>query len=143
MCSIARLCPTLCNSMDCSLPGSFCPWHFPGKNTGAIPPPGDKISKCYFNESSQVKNSVTLVSPSSLHCSLEVKKLDPYLRLRMETASLALGRMSKPAWTHSNNLTAPSTRACCTGVPHTATGSFISGKQNKSVAYRSRHSSRQ
>ena len=26
-------CPTLCNLMDCSLPG-FCPWDSPGKNTG-------------------------------------------------------------------------------------------------------------
>ena len=34
-------CPTLCNRMDCSLPGS-CPWNFPGKNTGVgCPPPGD------------------------------------------------------------------------------------------------------
>ena len=28
-----QLCPTLCDSMDCSLPGS-CPWDSPGKNTG-------------------------------------------------------------------------------------------------------------
>ena len=26
-------CPTLCDPMDCSLPGSSCPWDFPGKNT--------------------------------------------------------------------------------------------------------------
>ena len=26
--------PTLCNPMDYSLPGSLCPWDFPGKNTG-------------------------------------------------------------------------------------------------------------
>ena len=25
--------PTLCDSVDCSPPGSFCPWDFPGKNT--------------------------------------------------------------------------------------------------------------
>ena len=30
----AQLCPTLYNPMDCSPPGSFCPWDFPGKNTG-------------------------------------------------------------------------------------------------------------
>ena len=30
---VAWLCLTLCNPMDCSLPGS-CPWDFPGKNTG-------------------------------------------------------------------------------------------------------------
>ena len=28
------LCPTLCNPMDCSPPGSLCPWDAPGKNTG-------------------------------------------------------------------------------------------------------------
>ena len=28
-------CPTLCDPMDCSLPGfSLCPWDSPGKNTG-------------------------------------------------------------------------------------------------------------
>ena len=35
---VAQSCPTLCDPMDCSLPGS-CPWNFPGKNTevGSIP----------------------------------------------------------------------------------------------------------
>ena len=32
-CSVSQLCLTLCNPMDCSPPG-FCPWNFPGKNTG-------------------------------------------------------------------------------------------------------------
>ena len=27
-------CPTLCDSMDCSPPGSSCPWDYPSKNTG-------------------------------------------------------------------------------------------------------------
>ena len=31
---VAELCPTLCNPVDCSPPASFCPWDFPGKNTG-------------------------------------------------------------------------------------------------------------
>ena len=32
--SVAQSCPTLCNPMDCSLPGfSFLPWDFPGENT--------------------------------------------------------------------------------------------------------------
>ena len=30
---VAKLYPTLCNSSDCSPPGS-CPWDFPGKNPG-------------------------------------------------------------------------------------------------------------
>ena len=31
---VAELCPILCNPVDCSPPASFCPWDFPGKNTG-------------------------------------------------------------------------------------------------------------
>ena len=34
MCLIAQSCPTLCNPMDCSLPGSSVHGNFPGKNTG-------------------------------------------------------------------------------------------------------------
>ena len=33
-CSVAKLCLTLCNPMDCSLARLLCPWDFPGKNTG-------------------------------------------------------------------------------------------------------------
>ena len=33
-CSVAQLCPALCNPMDCTLPELLCPWSFPGKNTG-------------------------------------------------------------------------------------------------------------
>ena len=33
MCLVAKLCPILCNSLDCSLPDSS-PWDSPGKNTG-------------------------------------------------------------------------------------------------------------
>ena len=32
-CEVIQLCLTLCNHMDCSLSGSFCPWNFPVKNT--------------------------------------------------------------------------------------------------------------
>ena len=32
---VAKSCLTLCDPMDCSLPGSFCPWDFPGNSTGA------------------------------------------------------------------------------------------------------------
>ena len=31
---IAQSCPTLCNPLDCSPPGSSIPWDSPGKNTG-------------------------------------------------------------------------------------------------------------
>ena len=37
-CLVARSCPTLSHTMDCSLPGSFS-WDFPGKNAGV---------DCYF-----------------------------------------------------------------------------------------------
>ena len=32
--SVAQLCLTLCDPMDCSPPGSSCPWDSPDKNTG-------------------------------------------------------------------------------------------------------------
>ena len=32
MCVCAQSCSTLCNPIDYSLPGSPCPWSFPGKN---------------------------------------------------------------------------------------------------------------
>ena len=32
-CLVTKSCPTLCNPMDYSPPGSFCPWDFLGKNT--------------------------------------------------------------------------------------------------------------
>ena len=34
LCLVAQPCPTLCNSMDCSLPGSSVHGDSPGKNTG-------------------------------------------------------------------------------------------------------------
>ena len=34
LCLVDQLCPTLCDLMDCSPPGSSCLWDFPGKNTG-------------------------------------------------------------------------------------------------------------
>ena len=49
-CLVTKSCPTLCNPMDYSPPGSFCPWDFLGKNTavgcffffspGDLPNPG-------------------------------------------------------------------------------------------------------
>ena len=36
-CLIIKLCPTLCDPVDCSpLGSSLCPWDFPGKNTGPL-----------------------------------------------------------------------------------------------------------
>ena len=34
VCSVAQSCPTLCDSLDCSLPGSSDCGDSPGKNTG-------------------------------------------------------------------------------------------------------------
>ena len=34
MCLVTQSCPTLCNPMDCSLPGSSDPGDSPGKNSG-------------------------------------------------------------------------------------------------------------
>ena len=33
-CLVAQSCPTLCDPMDCSLPGSYVHGDSPGKNTG-------------------------------------------------------------------------------------------------------------
>ena len=42
LCSVAQLCPTLCDSTDCSPPGFFVNGIFPAKilEWGAFPPPG-------------------------------------------------------------------------------------------------------
>ena len=34
LCFVARFCPTLCDPMDCSPPGSYVHGDSPGKNTG-------------------------------------------------------------------------------------------------------------
>ena len=43
MCMLSHFCPTLCNPMACSPPGSSVHGDSPGKNTGRLPcpPPGD------------------------------------------------------------------------------------------------------
>ena len=44
LCLVAQLCPTLCDPMDCSLPGSSVRGDSLGKNTAVAcraPPPGD------------------------------------------------------------------------------------------------------
>ena len=44
VCLVAQSCPTLCDTMDCSLPGSSVHADSPGKNTGVgchTHPPGD------------------------------------------------------------------------------------------------------
>ena len=41
-CLIIKLCPTLCDPVDCSpLGSSLCPWDFPGKSGLPFPFPGD------------------------------------------------------------------------------------------------------
>ena len=43
LCLVNQSCPTLCDPMDCSPPGSSVLGDSPGKNTGVLPcpPPGD------------------------------------------------------------------------------------------------------
>ena len=41
---VAQLCPTFCNSMDCSLPGASVHGNLRGKNTGVIAMPSSKGS---------------------------------------------------------------------------------------------------
>ena len=54
---VAQSCPTLCNLMDCSTPGSSWPWNFLGKNTGM---------SCHFllQEIFPIQGS----NPGLLHC---------------------------------------------------------------------------
>ena len=47
VCSAAQSCPTICDPMGYSPPGSSCSWNFSGKNTGVgchFPPPGDLLN---------------------------------------------------------------------------------------------------
>ena len=44
LCLVAQSCPTLCNPMNCSPPGSSCPWGFSRQEYWSglpCPPPGD------------------------------------------------------------------------------------------------------
>ena len=41
VCLVVQSCPTPCDPMDCSPPGSSVLGDSPGKNTGECPPPGD------------------------------------------------------------------------------------------------------
>ena len=44
LCLVTQLCPTVCNPLDCSMPGSSVHGDSPGKNTWSglpCPPPGD------------------------------------------------------------------------------------------------------
>ena len=44
VCSVAHLCLTLCDPMECSLPGSSV-WDFPGKDTGVSSSKGSSQPK--------------------------------------------------------------------------------------------------
>ena len=44
MCLVAQLCPTLCDPMDCSPPGSSVCGDSPGKNTGGVAMPSSRGS---------------------------------------------------------------------------------------------------
>ena len=35
--AVAKSCQILCDPLDCSLPGGFCPWGFPGKYWSQLP----------------------------------------------------------------------------------------------------------
>ena len=56
---IVQLYMTVCNSMDCSQPGSFCPWGSPGRNTvvvshallqGILPNQGSKSALPHYRQ---------------------------------------------------------------------------------------------
>ena len=57
---LLQSCPTLCNPIDSSLPGSPCPWDSPGKNTGV---------GCHFLLQCTEVKSESEVAQSCLTCS--------------------------------------------------------------------------
>ena len=62
---VAQSCPTLCNPMDCSLPGSeepLSPWNFPGKSGSGLP----TGVGCHFLLQSMKAKSESEVAQSSL-----------------------------------------------------------------------------
>ena len=52
-CLVAQLCPTLCDPMECSPPGSSVHGDSPGKNTGVAPMPSSRGSS-HLRDGSQV-----------------------------------------------------------------------------------------
>ena len=83
---VTQSCLTLCNPMDCSLPGSSNPWDFPGKSTGVgchfllqgiFPTQGLKPGLCiagrrFYCLSHQGSSISRMTPPSSLHLCLSI-----------------------------------------------------------------------
>ena len=67
VCVCVQLYPTLCNPMDCSPPGSSCPWDFLGKKTG---------TGCHF-----LLQGISLTQGSNPHilCPLHCTQILPLL----------------------------------------------------------------
>ena len=69
VCSVAQSCPTLCNPMNCSLPGSSVHGDSPGKNTGVNYPVSSRESSlprdrtCIFHVSCAVDGFFTTEPP--------------------------------------------------------------------------------
>ena len=59
-CSVAQLCPTLCDTMDCSMPGLLVPHHLPEFAQVHIP---------YISDAIQASHPLTPSSPSALNLS--------------------------------------------------------------------------
>ena len=90
-CLVTKSCPTLCDPMDCSPPGFFCPRDFPGNNTGVgchfllqgMFPPRDWISciagGSLSTESHQVKCCVKCYSSLQAHNVLTPRHSVPHL----------------------------------------------------------------
>ena len=80
----AQLGLTLCDHMNCSLPGSSCPWDSPGKNTGM---------GCHFLLQGIFQTQES--NPGLLHCRQMIYQLSyegspnlPYLNLPLEKDSM-------------------------------------------------------
>ena len=76
LCSVTQLCPTLCDPMDCSPPGSFCPWGFSRQEYWSglpCPPPGDLPNPGIEPRSPAFQaDSLPSESPGRKMCSLHI-----------------------------------------------------------------------
>ena len=99
LCLVTQSCPTLCNPIDCSLPGSSVRGDSPGKNTGVgchassvllVPPP----------------NSQAFVSPSQV---LTLAPVVPIWSLGSEEGRAPPPGRATTCGPHSNPSAAPAT----------------------------------
>ena len=129
-------CPTLCNPLDCSPPGSSCPWASPGKNTvvgcnfllqGIFPIQGSNTCLLYCKwilySLSHLDISWALFSPSHQHRSPEVRSQD-CSNHRSGLTMGAKGAAQTLAWSNIH-MYMPVKSTAAKARPVSAAGAFI------------------